>query len=75
MDSKSRKKHQTYGRHPPRKHSARAPAPTQPVPDERQNDLRENFETDVAPDLIEAERSPTDLKRREPICNLPPEKN
>ena len=73
MDIKSRKKHQTHHRRSTGIDSATTQAPAQPIPDEPRSNLRENFETDVAPDLIEAERPSTDRKRDEPVCSLPPE--
>lgn len=43
----------------------------QPVDDDRQSPLRENFETDVAPDLIDAEKPPKSRGVETSICSLP----
>lgn len=75
MDSKPRRKHHLHRRRSVGKDTASTQTPSQPEPDERVHRLRENFETDVAPDLIEAERAPIDQKRDEPVCSLPPEES
>lgn len=71
MGVKSRKKRQTHHRRSTSKDSATSQAPAQPIPAEPRSNLRENFETDVAPDRIEAERPAIDRKSDEPVCSFP----